>query len=86
MGQVITLTILFVIVVFVLGGGIYFVVGVNKAQRPEVDSPSYINHLAMARWIENTLDDDMIRPIIASDDQQTARKLLAIFYKEHNSD
>lgn len=83
MGEVIALVLVLIIVVSVLGGGAYFVVGVNRSHRPEVDSQSYKNHLALARWVEHCLADDMVRPIIPEVKQQSAKKLLAEFYDDH---
>lgn len=46
------------------------------------DHHSQKNHLSMARWLDLTVNDDMIRPMIPEDRVEAARKLLAEFYKE----
>ena len=46
------------------------------------DSPQYRNHLAMARWIERQLGDDMVRVTVPRPEQQEAARLLEQFYGE----
>jgi hypothetical protein len=47
----------------------------------EVESAeAYRNHLAMARWIELQLKDDLVRSSVAADEEERARRLLKDFY------
>jgi hypothetical protein len=41
---------------------------------------AYRNHLAMARWIEIQLSDDLVRTSVAEEEQAKARRLLDEFY------
>lgn len=52
------------------------------AGRPgEIESAeAYRNHLAMARWIELQLKDDLVRTSVPEDEQARARRLLGEFY------
>ena len=38
------------------------------------------NHLAMARWVERQMGDDMVRCTISEDQQRLAELLLTEFY------
>lgn len=38
------------------------------------------NHLAMARWIDARVADDLVRPLIPEPEQHKARALLSEFY------
>lgn len=82
MGEVLGGAIALIVVVVLLVGGIGAVSQYQRANRPEVETPQYRNHLAMARWIEHTLGDDMERVVIPEPRQRAARKLLAAFYDE----
>ena len=64
MGEIIGGALVLVAVVALLGGGVTFMVRTNRAGRDTTEQPDYRNHLAMARWIEHALDDDMERPTV----------------------
>jgi hypothetical protein len=81
-GELIAIVLLLVLVVVLLAGGITFAVKVTRPDPNAVESPQYRNHLAMARWIEHILNDDMVSVTIPADRQGSARKLLDEFYKE----
>jgi hypothetical protein len=81
-GELIAIVLVLVVVVVLLAGGITFAVKVTRPDPNAVESPQYRNHLAMARWIEHILNDDMVRVTIPADRQGSARKLLDEFYKE----
>lgn len=80
--EVIAGTIVLLVVVIIAVGGWAFVQKLAKASKDTVETPDYRNHLAMARWIEHTLDDEMERVVIPAPRQKTARTLLAEFYRE----
>ena len=82
MGEIIGGALVLVAVVALLGGGVTFMVRTNRAGRDTTEQPDYRNHLAMARWIEHALDDDMERVVIPEERQASARRLLAGFYRE----
>jgi hypothetical protein len=47
----------------------------------EIESvEAYRNHLAMARWIELQLKDDLVRSSVAEEEQVRAKRLLDEFY------
>ncbi|MGI8793525.1 MAG: hypothetical protein ACR2H3_10155 [Acidimicrobiales bacterium] len=78
--------------VFLLAGGLFLIVGVIylamasarmvKRSAWPGDSPQYRNHLAMARWIERHLRDDMVAVTIQSAEKTEAARLLEQFYGE----
>lgn len=82
MGEVLAGAILLVVVVSVLVGSAVGLINYWRRAAPDVDSPMYRNHLAMARWIEHGLADDMERATVPDERQHSARKLLSEFYKE----
>lgn len=78
--------------VFLLAGGLFLALGaiylmlmviqmVKRAAWPG-DSPQYRNHLAMARWIERHLRDDMVAVTIPPAEKDEAARLLEQFYGE----
>ena len=80
--------------VFLLAGGVFMVLGavylavlivqsVKRSAWPG-DSPQYRNHLAMARWIERHLRDDMVAVTIAPAEKDEAARLLQQFYGDRN--
>jgi flagellar basal body-associated protein FliL len=83
-GEVIGIVLILVIVVVLIGGGMTFAVRITKPDPNAVESPQFRNHLAMARWIEQATNDDMIRVTIPPDKQQSAKRLLDDFYRENN--
>jgi len=53
----------------------------SGSQRGEVESAEvYKNHLAMARWIELQLKDDLVRSSVEEQEQVRAKRLLEEFY------
>jgi hypothetical protein len=82
-GEVIGIVLILVIVVVLIGGGMTFAVRITKPDPNAVESPQFRNHMAMARWIEQTVNDDMVRVTIPSDKQQAAKRLLDEFYREN---
>jgi hypothetical protein len=82
MGEVIGIVVILVIVVVLIGGGITFAVRITKPDPNAVESPQFRNHMAMARWIEQAVNDDMVRVTLAAEKQESAKKLLAEFYRE----
>lgn len=82
MGEVIGAAIVLIAVVILVGGGITVVVRQTRPDPNAVDSPRYRNHLAMARWIEAMLRDDMVSCTIRAEEQDRARQLLSTFYDE----
>lgn len=83
MGEVIGIVVILVIVVVLIGGGMTFAVRITKPDPNAVDSPQFRNHLAMARWIEQAVNDDMVRVTIPQERQQSAKRLLDEFYREN---
>jgi flagellar basal body-associated protein FliL len=83
MGEVIGIVLILVIVVVLIGGGLTFAVRITKPDPSAVESPQFRNHMAMARWIEHAVTDDMVRVTLAPEKQQTAKKLLDEFYREN---
>jgi hypothetical protein len=83
MGEVIGIVLILVIVVVLVGGGMTFAVRITKPDPNAVESPQFRNHLAMARWIEQAVNDDMVRVTIPSERQQSAKRLLDEFYREN---
>ena len=51
-----------------------------RRQSLATNSPADHNHMAMARWIERQLRDDMVRVTIPPDQQGLAESLLVEFY------
>ena len=84
MGEVIGIVLILVIVVVLIGGGMTFAVRITKPDPNTLESPRFRNHMAMARWIEQTVNDDMVRVTIPAERQQTAKKLLDEFYRDHD--
>jgi flagellar basal body-associated protein FliL len=82
-GEVIGIVLILVIVIVLVAGGMTFAVRITKPDPNTVESPQYRNHLAMARWIEQTVGDDMVRVTIPPDRQQSAKRLLDEFYREN---
>lgn len=73
------------IVVFLVLGAISLAVFIARSESSGPsphDSPDYRNHLAMARWIERQLNDDMVRVTVPEPAQVEARELLDRFYRE----
>jgi hypothetical protein len=73
------------VIVFLGLGAAYLAVLLSRAARREAlptDSPVYRNHLGMARWIERSLGDDMVRVTIPEREQREAQRLLEQFYGE----
>lgn len=62
-------------VVFVAGGAC----GVLWSRRPAGEG-STANHRNMARWIDATINDDLVRPLIPETRINSARKYLVEFY------
>jgi hypothetical protein len=57
------------------------VAGVATGPPAEIESvEAYRNHLAMARWIELQLKDDLVRSSVAEEEQARAKRLLEEFY------
>ncbi len=53
----------------------------SVSQRGEIESAeAYKNHLAMARWIELQLKDDLVRSSVEEQEQARAKRLLEEFY------
>ena len=51
--------------------------------RGDIESAeAYRNHLAMARWIDLQLKDDLVRSSVPEDEQARAKRLLDEFYGE----
>ncbi len=85
-----------VFVVLVIIGVIFWLISpvLNRQRNPsssiapsagghpsEVESvEAYRNHLAMARWIELQLKDDLVRSSVAAEEEERARRLLKDFY------
>ena len=80
--------------VFLLAGGLFLVIAavylaisivqsVKRSAWPG-DSPQYRNHLAMARWIERHLRDDMVAVTIPPPEKEEATRLLQQFYGDRN--
>ena len=82
MGEVIGAAIVLIAVVILVGGGITVVVRQTRPDPNAIESPQYRNHLAMARWIEAILRDDMVACTIRAEEQERARTLLSTFYDE----
>lgn len=82
MGEVLAGTVILIAVVSLLVGAAVAIPRAFRASAPEVDTPTYRNHLGMARWIEHVLLDDLERACVPEDRQQAARKLLSAFYNE----
>lgn len=82
MGDVLAAVIVLVVVIVMITGGVGALWHTSKDAKPETQRPEYRNHLAMARWIEHTLDDDMERVVVPENRQRIARKLLSEFYRE----
>ena len=82
MGAILGATIVLVIVVATIVGAVVVVSRTANASRPLTELPEYRNHLAMARWIEHVLDDDLERACIPEERQVKARHLLSAFYNE----
>ena len=82
MGEVLGAAIVLVAVVVLVSGGVGIVVRQTRPDPNALDSPRYRNHLAMARWIESMLRDEMVSCTIAAADQERGRRLLADFYGE----
>jgi hypothetical protein len=87
MGRILVLTAL---VALVIGIAVVVAVARDRAARarglalpPGAEPASYGNHLAMARWIEGRLADDMVRPLLPEAEQDRARGLLSEFYGDH---
>ena len=54
---------------------------IGAGRRSEIESPeAYRNHLAMARWIELQLKDDLVRSSVEEQEQARAKRLLEEFY------
>ena len=84
MGEVIGIVLILVIVVVLIGGGMTFAVRITKPDPNALESPQFRNHMAMARWIEQAVNDDMVRVTIPAERQQSAKKLLDEFYRDHD--
>jgi hypothetical protein len=81
-GEIIVLAVL-IVVMGGVGTGLAAAAKTNRKERLDAtETPEYRNHLAMARWIEHTLEDDMERVVVPEARQKRARTLLADFYKE----
>jgi len=53
----------------------------SGSQRGEIESAkAYKNHLAMARWIELQLKDELVRSSVEEEEQARAKRLLDEFY------
>jgi len=53
----------------------------SGSQRGVIESAeAYKNHLAMARWIELQLKDDLVRSSVEEQEQARAKRLLEEFY------
>jgi len=83
----------FALVVMVIIAGMYILTTMRAArgraepisgaasQRVEIESAeAYKNHLAMARWIELQLKDDLVRSSVDEAEQVRAKRLLEDFY------
>ena len=81
----------FVVVVVIIMIGLYVVSSMRAtrsepiigsgSQRGEIESAgAYKNHLAMARWIELQLKDDLVRSSVEEQEQARAKRLLEEFY------
>ena len=51
-----------------------------RRQSIAATTPADRNHVAMARWIERQLRDDMVRVTIVPDEQKLGESLLVEFY------
>lgn len=72
-------------VVFVVIAAVYLAVSIVQSVKRSAwpgDSPQYRNHLAMARWIERHLRDDMVAVTIPEREKVEAARLLEQFYGE----
>jgi hypothetical protein len=83
-GEVIVIVVILVIVVVLVGGGLTFAVRITKPDPNALESPLYRNHLAMARWIEQILNDEMVRVTIPAERQQAAKRLVDDFFRDQN--
>jgi hypothetical protein len=87
MGRILLITALLALVV---GVAVVVAIARDRAARarglalpPGSEPAAYRNHLAMARWIEGRLSDDMVRPLLPAEEQERARGLLSEFYGDH---
>lgn len=86
MGEVVAIAVIVVLAVAgfvvaaraVLGGNPRALSDPARALEPG----THRNHLAMARWIDARIHDDMVRPLLSEPDVERARSLLAEFYGE----
>lgn len=71
--------------VFMVILAVYLIIAITQTVKRSAwpgDSPQYRNHLAMARWIERHLRDDMVAVTIPPAEKDEAARLLEQFYGE----